>query len=70
VKAEAAYFGTIDGGRGGYIVVNMNDASQMPALAEPFFLWLGADIDFIPVMTPEDLAKAEPAIGEAVKKWG
>jgi hypothetical protein len=70
VKAEAAYFGTICGSRGGYIVVNMSDASQMPALAEPFFLWLDADVDFIPVMTPEELGKAGPSIEAAVKKWG
>ena len=33
VKAEAAYFTTIDGCRGGYVVVNMNDASEIPAIA-------------------------------------
>jgi hypothetical protein len=70
VKAEAAYFTTISGRRGGYIVVNMDNAAQMPAIAEPFFLWLKADIDFIPVMTPEDLGKAENAIQAAFKKWG
>jgi hypothetical protein len=70
IKAEAAYFTTIDGQRGAYIVVNMNDASELPAVAEPFFLWLDADIDWIPVMKPEDLGKAGPSIGAAVKKWG
>jgi hypothetical protein len=70
VKAEAAYFTTIEGNRGGYVIVNMDNASQMAAYAEPFFHWLNADIEFIPVMTPEDLAKAGPAIEKAVKKWG
>jgi hypothetical protein len=70
VKAEAAYFGTICGDRGGYVVVNVDSASEMPAKAEPFFLWLQAEVDFFPVMTPEDLAKAGPAIEAAVKKWG
>lgn len=70
IKAEAAYFTTINGQRGAYIIVNMNDASEIPAIAEPFFIWLNADIDFQPVMKPEDLAKAGPAIGAAVKKWG
>jgi len=70
IKAEAAYFGTICGERGGYIVVNIENASQMPAIAEPFFLWLQADVNFIPVMTPEDLGKAGPGIEAAVKKWG
>ena len=70
IKAEAAYFSTIDGQRGAYVVINMNDASEIPAIAEPFFLWLDADIEFFPVMRPEDLAKAGPSIGAAVKKWG
>jgi hypothetical protein len=70
VKAEAAYFTTICGSRGAFVVVNLNDASQMPAVAEPFFLWLKAEIDWYPVMTPEDLGKAAPAIEAANKKWG
>jgi hypothetical protein len=69
VKAESAYFTTIDGCRGGYVIVNMNDASEIPRIAEPFFLWLNANIDFIPVMTPQDLGKAAPAIEEAARKW-
>jgi hypothetical protein len=70
IGAEAAYFSTMDGQRGGYIVVNLNDASDLPKVAEPLFLWLGADITAKPVMGLEDLAKAGPAIGAAVKKWG
>jgi hypothetical protein len=70
IKAEGAYFTTFGGQRGAYIVINLNDASEMPAVAEPFFLWLNADIDWFPVMKPEDLAKAGPAIGATVKKWG
>ena len=70
VKAEAAYFATIGGDRGGYVIVNMDNASQMAAYAEPFFHWMNAEIEFIPVMTPEDLVKAGPAIEKAVKKWG
>ena len=70
IKAEAAYFTTISGQRGAYVIVNMNDASEIPAIAEPFFLWLNADIEFFPAMRPEDLAKAGPSIGAAVQKWG
>ena len=70
VKAEAAYFTTIDGARGGFVVVNMNDAAQLPALAEPFFLYLDAEIDWYPVMTIDDLARAGSSIAAAVKKWG
>jgi hypothetical protein len=70
VKAEAAYFTSVNGQRGGYIVLDMTDTSQIPAIAEPLFLWLKADIEFQPVMIPDDLAKAGPAIAAAVKKWG
>jgi hypothetical protein len=70
VKAEQAYFTTVGAQRGGFVVLNMDDASQIPLLAEPFFLWLEADIEFLPVMTLEDLQKAGPGIGAVVQKWG
>lgn len=70
IKAQAAYFTSIDGQRGGYIIVDLKDASEIPAVAEPFFLWLKADVTFMPCMKPEDLGRAGPAIGAAVKKWG
>jgi len=69
IKAEAAYFTTVNGQRGGYIIINMDDASQIPAMVEPLFLWFKANVELIPVMLPQDLAKAGPAIGAAVKKW-
>jgi hypothetical protein len=39
VKAEAAYFTTICGNRGGYVIINMNDASQIPAIEAAFKKW-------------------------------
>jgi hypothetical protein len=70
LQPEAAYFSDIEGARGGYIVVEMDDASQIPAMAEPLFLGLGATIQVHPVMTPEDLAKGTPAIEQAAQKYG
>lgn len=70
VKAEAAYFTSMDGQRGGYVVLDLADTSQIPAIAEPLFVWLQADVEFLPVMTPDDLAKAGPSIAAAFKKWG
>jgi hypothetical protein len=70
IKAEAAYFTTIDGQRGAHIYLKMDDASQIPAIAEPFFLWLRADVAFSPVMRPADLAKADQGIKSAIKNWG
>jgi hypothetical protein len=60
----------MEGARGGYIVLNMDDASQIPAMAEPLFLGLGATIQVHPVMTPEDLEKGMPAIERAAQKYG
>ena len=42
LKPEAAYFSDIEGARGGYLVINMDDASQMPALRTPL-PWAGRD---------------------------
>lgn len=70
MKAEAAYFTAVDGQRGGYIVLSFDEASKIPAIVEPLFLWLKADVELIPVMVPEDLAKAGAAIEAAMKKWG
>jgi hypothetical protein len=36
IKAETAYFTTVKRHKGGYVVVNVDDASQMLAMAEPF----------------------------------
>ena|ERR1041385_6836594 len=69
IKPEAAYFTTKHGMRTALLVVNMTDASQMPALAEPFFLAFNAQVSVTPVMTAEDLMKAGPAIQAAVKKY-
>jgi len=58
LKPEAAYFTARNGNRGGIIVVDLADASKMPAIAEPFFLQFNASVSFHPCMTPEDLGKA------------
>jgi hypothetical protein len=39
-------------------------------VTEPFFLTFGATIDFDPVMSPEDLANATPAIEQAAQRYG
>ncbi len=70
LKPEAAYFSDIEGARGGYLVINMDDASQMPALSEPLFLGLGATIQAHPVMVPEDLEKAGADLEQLAQKYG
>src|SRR5215469_5731051 len=58
IKPEAAYFSEQDGKRGGILVVDMNDAADIPRLAEPWFLTFNAEVEFRIAMTPEDLGRA------------
>ncbi len=69
LKPEACYFLAEDGQRTAFIFLNMDDPSQIPALAEPWFLAFDAQVEIKPVMIAEDLKKASKAIEEAVKKY-
>src|SRR5262249_25961664 len=69
-KPEAAYFIAENGKRTAIVIMNMTDASQLPAIAEPWFLGLGAEVECTPCMVKEDLMKAGPAIEKAVKAYG
>ncbi len=68
IGPEAVYFTEMAGKRTAIIIVDMEDASQIPSLAEPFFLTFEADVRFHIVMSPEDLAKA--GLEELGNKWG
>ncbi len=69
-KPEAAYFVAENGKRTCILIINMQDASELPAIAEPWFLALNAAIESTPAMIPADLQKAAPAIAQAVKTYG
>src|SRR5665213_375514 len=70
LKPEAAYFSDNEGQRAGYIFLDMQDASQIPSIAEPWFMAFNARIEVHPLMVPDDLPKAGSAIEKAVKKYG
>ena len=55
LQPEAAYFGPTDGKRGGHLVFNMEDASELVTMLEPFWLELGATIETFRVMSADDL---------------
>ena len=61
LKAEAAYFIAEDGRRCALIFFDMKDSAQMPAIAEPLFIGLGAEVEFVPAMNADDLRKGLPA---------
>jgi hypothetical protein len=68
-KPEAVYFTADNGQRTALIFLEMQDASQIPGIAEPWFLALKASIEVSPVMVPDDLMRAESAIEAAVKEY-
>lgn len=65
INPEAAYFFTLEGKRGGFIVFDLTDSSEIPAIAEPLFQELDAEVEFYPVMNQEDLTKGLTAAGQA-----
>ena len=69
LKPEAAYFTDENGQRTGLLFFDMQDASQIPAIAEPWFIAFNASIELHPVMVPDDLLKAGGAIEAAVNKY-
>jgi len=67
-KPEAVYFTEQYGNRGCILVINVENASQVPFYAEPWFLTFEAECEFRIAMTPEDLAKS--GLEELGKRWG
>ena len=63
LEPEAAYFGPEEGIRTAFIVFDLEDPSQLPALTEPLFSKLKANIQMFPVMDREDLQKGLGRLG-------
>ena len=70
LKPEAAYFAGDNGKRTGFIFFDLKDASQIPAVAEPWFLAFDAHVELHPAMNLEDLKNAGPGIERAVRNHG
>ena len=58
LKPEAAYYWPEGGDRGGLMVFDMADASEIAQIAEPLFNELDAAVEFVPVMNADDLRRA------------
>jgi hypothetical protein len=69
IKPEAAYFVADKGQRTGFLFLNLADSSEIPRIAEPWFLALDADVDMRPAMNPDDLAKAAAHLDAAGRKY-
>jgi hypothetical protein len=66
-KPEAVYFTEYDGRRGAIMVINIDDPSEVPKFAEPWFLLFRADVQFHIAMVPEELGRA--GLEKLGEKW-
>jgi hypothetical protein len=67
-RPEAVYFYLSGGKRGATFFLNMDDPSQMPALVEPFFMGLNAEVETAPAMNFEDLKKGLAVLEKEMKR--
>ena len=67
INPEAVYFTEYDGLRSAIMIVELTEPSDVPRLAEPWFLSFNANVEFHIVMSPKDLERGGlDALG---KKW-
>lgn len=66
-KPETVYFTEEDGKRGAIVTYNVNEVSQVPSLAEPWFITFNAECHIQVAMSPEDLKEAN--LDDLGKRW-
>lgn len=69
IEPEAVYFTTMEGTRGEIMVIDVDEASRIPAMTEPLLLGLGATMQRQPVLTPEDLGMASESMQHGAQKY-
>ena len=67
VKPESIYFSEQEGSRGAVMIVEVPDASAIPAIAKPWFLNFEAHCEIRIAMTPDDLKQAN--LSKLAEKW-
>ena len=67
IKPESIYFSEREGNRGATFIVEITDASEIPSIAEPWFLNFEAHCEFRIAMTPDDLMRAN--LNKLAEKW-
>lgn len=67
-RPEAVYFTDCRGCRSAVLIINLPNASGIPAIAEPWLLTFNAQVEMHPVMTVEDLQAGD--LEELGKEWG
>jgi hypothetical protein len=66
---ECAYFTALNGERCAWFVLNIDEPYQIPHIAEPFFLGLNCNVEMVPVMVAEDLARASEAFPRIIETY-
>ena len=66
-RAEAVYFTEQDGHRSVLLIVNVDDPTQVPVLAEPWFLNFNASVEIRIVMSQDDLRRS--GLDDLGRKW-
>jgi len=66
-KPEHIWFTEMNGHRGAMAIYNMDKESQVPSIAEPWFMTFNANCHFQVAMAPADLKNA--GLDDLGKKW-
>ncbi len=69
IRPEAVYFCAEAGQRTVYMVVTIAETSELPRIAEPLWLALSCDVEFIPAMSQEDFGAAMGHVAAAGAKY-
>lgn len=67
IQPESIYFTEMEGSRAALMTVDLSEASDVPRIAEPWFLNFEAHCEFRIAMTADDLMKAN--LNELANKW-
>ncbi len=67
IKPETIHFTEQDGCRAAVMVLEIANASDIPSIAEPWFLNFKAICEFRIAMTPEDFMKSD--LSKLAEKW-
>lgn len=66
---ECMYFVIENGFRNIYVVANIDKVTDIPALSEPWFQGLNAEVEVMPALTFDEMDEAGPAIAMAIGNY-
>lgn len=66
IKPEAFFFAA-NGKRTNYIIIDADNPTELPSVAEALYLGMDAEVEFEPILTPDDIAKID--LQKITEKW-